>query len=232
MAKQPTKKKAPAKKAPAKTKKPEEEVTIIPAPKEQPAPPPPPPPQQMPQPPKKPGETLWENGILFMDKEFNQENCMPLVRAIMEYNMSPEGQRPEVIHLYINSPGGAVNSALHLIDTIKQSKIPVYTYGMGMIASCGVLLMMSGEKGHRYITQNTSVMSHQYSWGSRGKEHELMSIVKEFELSTERMLDHYKKCTGKSEAYIRKYLLPESDMWLTPEETVKHGIADKIIQTY
>jgi len=232
MAKKPEKKRAPAKKAPAKTKKPEEEVTVIPAPKEQPAPPPPPPQMPPQMPPKKPGETLWENGILFMDKEFNQENCMPLVRAIMEYNMSPEGQRPEIIHLYINSPGGAVASAMHLIDTIKQSKIPVYTYGMGMIASCGVLLMMSGEKGHRYITQNTSVMSHQYSWGSRGKAHELMSIVKEFELSTERMLDHYKKCTGKSEAYIRKFLLPESDMWLTPEETVKHGIADKIIKTY
>ena len=78
----------------------------------------------------------------------------------MEYNMTPEPQRPEIIHLYINSPGGQVASAFHLIDTIKQSKIPVYTYGMGMIASCGVLLMMSGEKGHRYVTQNTSVMSH------------------------------------------------------------------------
>ena len=229
MAKEPAKKK-PVKKAPAK--KPAEETTVIPQPKEQPAPPPPPPQMPPQMPPKKPGETLWENGILFMDKEFNQENCMPLVRAIMEYNMSPEGQRPEVIHLYINSPGGAVHSAFHLIDTIKQSKIPVYTYGMGLIASCGVLLMMSGEKGHRYITQNTSVMSHQYSWGSRGKEHELMSIVKEFELSTERMLEHYKKCTGKNEKYIRQYLLPESDCWLTPEETVKHGIADKIIKTY
>ena len=229
MAKEPTKKKT-TKKAPAK--KPVEETTVIPTPKQLPTPPPPPQPPQMPQQPKKPGEILWENAVLFMDKEFNQDNCMPLVRAIMEYNMSPEGQRPEVIHLYINSPGGAVASAMHLIDTIKQSKIPVYTYGMGMIASCGVLLMMSGEKGHRYITQNTSVMSHQYSWGSRGKEHELMSIVKEFELSTDRMIAHYKKCTGKSEAYIRKFLLPESDMWLTPEETVKHGIADKIITTY
>lgn len=36
-----------------------------------------------------------------------------------------------------------------------------------MIASCGVLLMMAGEKGHRYLTQNTSVMSHQYSWADR-----------------------------------------------------------------
>ena len=144
-----------------------------------------------------------------------------------------ESQAPDKdIMIYINSPGGAVNSAFHLIDVFKQSEIPVYTYGMGMIASCGVLLMMAGEKGHRYITQNTSVMSHQYSWGSRGKEHELMSIVKEFELSSERVLDHYKKCTGKNEAYIRKWLLPESDCWLNPEETIKHGIADKIIMTY
>lgn len=229
MAKAPAKKKAPTKKAPAK--KPDESITVIPKPKEQPAPPPMPMPQP-PQPPKKPGEILWENGVLFMDKEFNQENCMPLVKMIMEYNMMPEEQRPEVIRLYINSPGGHVHSAFHLIDTIKQSKIPVHTYGMGMIASCGVLLMMSGEKGHRYITQNTSVMSHQYAWGSSGKEHELFAVIKEFELSTERMIEHYKKCTGKNETYIRKHLLPESDQWLTAEETVKHGIADKIIQTY
>jgi len=227
MAKEPKKK--VTKKAPAK--KPVETTKVIPKPKVAPPPPPMPMPQQPPQ-PKKPGEMLYDAGVLFMDKEFNQENCMPLVKMIMEYNMMPAETRPEVIHLYINSPGGAVNSAFHLIDVIKQSDIPVYTYGMGMIASCGVLLMMAGEKGHRYITQNTSVMSHQYSWGSRGKEHELMSIVKEFELSTERMMDHYKKCTGKNEAYIRKWLLPESDCWLNPEETLKHGIADHIITTY
>ena len=214
-------------------KKPEvKEPKVIPTPKEPTAPPPMPTPPPRPTEPKKPGELLYENGVLFMDKEFNQENCVPLVKMVMEYNMMPAETRPEVIHLYINSPGGAVNSAFHLIDVIKQSEIPVYTYGMGMIASCGVLLMMSGEKGHRYITQNTSVMSHQYSWGSRGKEHELMSIVKEFELSSGRMLNHYKKCTGKNEAYIRKWLLPESDCWLNPEETIKHGIADKIITTY
>ncbi|MDA9302539.1 ATP-dependent Clp protease proteolytic subunit [bacterium] len=214
-----------------KTKEKALDTGIIPTPKTTPTPPPVAMPQP-PMPPKKPGEALYENGVLFMDKEFTQENCMPLVRMIMEYNMMPAETRPEVIHLYINSPGGAVNSAFHLIDVIKQSEIPVYTYGMGMIASCGVLLMMAGEKGHRYITQNTSVMSHQYSWGSKGKEHELMSIVKEFELSTDRMMDHYVKCTGKNVSYIRKNLLPESDCWLTTEETIKHGIADHVIQTY
>lgn len=205
---------------------------VIPEPKEAPTPPAPPPMPTPPPAPKKPGEALYENGVLFMDKEFNQENCMPLVKMIMEYNMMPEHQRPEVIRLFINSPGGAVHSAFHLIDVIKQSRIPVHTYGMGMIASCGVLLMMAGEKGHRYLTQNTSIMSHQYSWGSGGKEHELMSIIKEFELSSGRMIDHYKKCTGKTEKYIRKHLLPESDVWLTTEEAVKHGIADHVVETY
>ena len=179
-----------------------------------------------------PGKYLRQAGILYMDKEFNQDNCMPLVKMILEYNLMPKAQQPEHITLYINSPGGAVHSAFHLIDTIKQSKIPVHTVAMGLAASCGVLLLMSGVKGHRYVTQNTSVMSHQYAWGSKGKEHELMGMIKEFEMSTKRMIDHYKKCTGKNEKYIRKHLLPETDCWLSPEEVVKHGIADQIVETY
>lgn len=224
--------KEPTKKTSTKTKEEAPKPSVIPTPKQAPQMPPPPPPQQMPSQPKKPGETLWESGVLFMDKEFNQENCMPLVRAIMEYNMLPEDQRPEIIHLYINSPGGLVSSAWHLIDTIKQSAIPVYTYAMGMAASCGCLLLMSGEKGHRYVTQNTTVMSHVYSAGSGGKEFDLYSRVKSFEQTTRNMLEHYKKCTGKNEQYIRKHLLPPEDVWLSPEEAVKHGIVDHIIETY
>ena len=157
---------------------------------------------------------------------------MPLVAQLLEWNMMPEGKGPEHVKLYINSPGGSVHSAFHLIDTIKMSRIPVHTIAMGLAASCGCLLLMSGVKGHRYITQNTSVMSHQYSWGSKGKEHELYGIVKEFEMSSGRMVNHYKKCTGKSETYIRKNLLGATDQWLTPEEVLKHGIADKIVETY
>ena len=175
------------------------------------------------------GQVLRDNGILMLTKEFNQENIMPLVAQIMEWNMTTDLDH---IKLYINSPGGSVHSAFHLIDVMKQSKIPVHTIAMGLAASCGVLTLMAGEKGHRYITQNTSVMSHQYAWGSKGKEHELYGMIKEFELSSKRMIEHYKKCTGKSEKYIRQHLLPETDQWLSSREVLKHGIADKIIKTY
>lgn len=206
--------------------------SVIPEPKSIPEPPPPPPMPMPPAPPKMPGDFLRESGVLFMDKEFNQENCMPLVKMIMEYNLMPEDKQPEIIHLYINSPGGMVASAWHLIDTIKQSRIPVYTYAMGMAASCGCLLLMSGERGHRYVTQNTSVMSHVYSAGSGGKEFDLYARMKSFEQTSYNMVEHYKKCTGKSEKYIRQHLLPAEDVWLTPEEVLKHGVADVVIKTY
>jgi ATP-dependent Clp protease protease subunit len=181
---------------------------------------------------EQPGKLLTENGILLLTSAFNQENIMPLVARIMEYNLLAEALRPEYITLIINSPGGSVHSAYHLIDVMKSSKIPVHTVGMGLIASCGVLTFMAGAKGHRRITKNTSVMSHTYSWGSGGKEHELYAIQKEFEMSSQRMLDHYRKCTGKTEKYIRKHLLSPQDEWLTPEECVAHGLCDEISDIY
>jgi ATP-dependent Clp protease protease subunit len=115
---------------------------------------------------------------------------------------------------------------------MKGSKIPIHTIGLGMIASCGVVTFMAGAKGHRYLTPNTSILSHQYSWGSHGKEHELFAVVREFELSTERMIEHYKKCTGMSEKKIRQVLLPPEDIWLSADEAIKYGIADKIKKVY
>ena len=159
----------------------EMKTNVIPEPKVLPEQPPMPPMPMPPTPPKQPGEFLRENGVLHMDKDFNQENCMPLVKMIMEYNLTPEKDAPKVIHLYINSPGGYVDSCMHLIDIVKQSRIPVYTYGMGSIASCGVMLMMAGQKGHRYLTQNTAVMSHEFSGGTRGQYHDMLDAQSHME---------------------------------------------------
>ena len=111
---------------------------------------------------------------------------------------------------------------------MKGSGIPIKTVGLGMIASCGILTFMAGHKGSRILTPNTSILSHQYSWGSRGKEHELYAVMREFEMSTERMLTHYKKCTGLTEKKVRQYLLPAQDCWLSAKEAKKLGICDKI----
>jgi len=60
----------------------------------------------------------------------------------------------------------------------------------------------------------------------------LFAQVKEFELSTKRMIEHYKKCTGLTEKDIRKYLLPPEDVWLSATESRKLGICDAVKSVY
>jgi len=179
-----------------------------------------------------PGKLLTDAAIIMLTDEFNQRNIMPIVARIMEYNLMPKELRPEFITLIINSPGGSVHSCFHLIDVMKSSKIPVHTVAQGMVASCGVLTLIAGAKGHRTATHNTSIMSHTWSWGANGNSHDLEAIQKEFAQSTERMIAHYKKCTGKTEKYIKTHLVGHTDAWLTPAEALKHGLIDEIKETY
>jgi len=148
------------------------------------------------------------------------------VEWIFEANFSEE--RPELLNLIITSPGGDLNAAFALIDVMKGSAIPVRTIGLGQIASAGLMIFIAGQQGQRILTPNTSILSHQYSWGAVGKEHELFATVKEFDLTTKKMVAHYKKCSGMDEKTIRETLLPPQDVWLSPVEAKKYGLCDEI----
>ena len=172
-------------------------------------------------------DELLKKGVrIFMD-DVDADSMAPLIEWILAANMSWKKTHKELI-LGICSPGGNLNECFALLDVIMGSKIPIRTVGMGMIASCGLLMFISGTKGKRTLTPNTSILSHQYSWGSFGKEHELFATVREYELTTERLINHYKKCTGLDEKMIREKLLPPSDVWLSASEAKELGICDNI----
>ena len=118
---------------------------------------------------RQPGELMWNAGIYYMADGFTFDSTKPIVQWIIEKNLLPSNERPKELTLIINSPGGSVHAAFALIDTMKGSAIPIKTVGLGLIASCGVLTFMAGTKGRRILTPNTSILSHQYSWGSSGK---------------------------------------------------------------
>ena len=186
----------------------------------------------MPLPAGKELPSLEDNNVCLFMSDFDDKTVRPVIEFILRKNLLPNKERPSHLTLIICSPGGGMSSAFALIDVMKGSSIPIHTVGLGQIASCGLLTFMSGTKGHRVVTPMTSIMSHQYSWGSFGKEHELLSRVKEFELTSQRMLELYKECTGLDEKTIRKVLLPSQDIWLTAEEAVKYGIADEVKETF
>ena len=173
-----------------------------------------------------PSDVVRDNGIYLLMEDITVKSCKEVIHWILEENLK-EKKKP-FLQLMITSPGGDVSACFALVDAMKGSKIPIRTIGLGLIASCGLLLFIAGEKGHRTLTPNTSILSHQWSWGSSGKEHELFATVREFELTSKRLMEHYRKCTGLTEKTIRDVLLPPQDVWLDSKEAVKYKLCDRV----
>ena len=177
-----------------------------------------------------PDADLYKNGTFLFMNDVDEMTCKDAIEFILKQNM--ERKKKPYLKLMICSNGGDVPAAFALIDVMKASKIPIHTIGLGVIASCGLMMFIAGEQGHRVLTPNTSILSHQYSWMSWGKEHELFAQVKEFELSTSRMMEHYKKCTGLTEDKIRQHLLPPEDVWLSAKDAKKLNLCDSVKNLY
>lgn len=174
-------------------------------------------------------QVLSDSGIFFIWGEINNINIYPAVQFILEKNIQPNNLSE--LRLIINSPGGNLTDAMALVDIMKLSSLPIQTIGLGQIASSGLLIFMSGTRGRRSVTTNTSIMSHQFSTEMAGKEHELFAISKEIEDVKRRLISLYMAGSGLSKKNVLKYLLPPTDVWLNAKEAVELGIADRIIDT-
>ncbi len=177
--------------------------------------------------PKEDSPALRDRGIFIISEGFNQILAKNVLTWILESNLDPN-RKYQHLTLIINSPGGEVPSAFAIIDAIRGSALPVHTIGLGQISSCGLLTFLAGAKGHRILTPNTAILSHQWAWGAFGKEHELLATYKEFGLTSERIINHYKTCTGQTEEVIREKLLPAQDVWLSAQEALDLNVCDEI----
>lgn len=188
-------------------------------------------------PEKKPTEAdveisvMRDHGYFLLMKDIDADSAHDVIKWIIEENLVKRGKKKSLT-LIIHSEGGDLQAGFAIIDTMQGSAIPIRTIGIGMVASAALCIFMSGEPGNRILTPNTSILSHQYSWHSDGKEHELFAAMKEFNLTRDRMLAHYRHCTGLPDDKIREFLLPPQDMWLSAEEALELGICDLIKETY
>lgn len=173
------------------------------------------------------GQALNDHGMMVLMGGIDTDSVKPVVEWILHENFVKKKKLKELL-LMICSEGGDLEPAFALIDVIKASRIPVKTVGLGQIASCGLLIFLAGTRGRRVLTPNTSVLSHQFSWGSAGKAHELFATVKEFELVQQRMVRHYQESTDLDEDTIKQVLLPPQDIYLSAEEALAYNICDAV----
>lgn len=168
---------------------------------------------------------LHNSGSFFLTGEIDDISTGEVVKWILSENVS---KKHTELRLFINSCGGDLYSAFGLIDIMKASKIPIHTIGVGSLMSAAFLIFMTGHKGGRLLTRNTTVMSHQFSTYYEGKEHDVKASEKETRTVKQRMLDIIKESCSMDERAVKRKLLPPSDVWLSAQECIDLGVADAI----
>ena len=172
-------------------------------------------------------QALNDAGMYVFTGTVDMDSVRPVIEWILHENWVSKKRRKELL-LMICSEGGDMSAAFALIDVIRSSKIAVKTVGLGCIASSGLMIFLAGTRGRRVLTPYTSILSHQFTWNSDGKTHELFATMKEFTLAQTRMINHYRTSTGLDDETIKAALLPPHDVWLSAEEALKWGICDAI----
>jgi len=140
-----------------------------------------------------------------------------------------ESENPEKeIYMYINSPGGVVTAGLAMYDTMQYIKCPVITICIGQAASAGSLLLVAGAKGKRYALPHSRIMTHQPSGGVRGQVTDILIHAQEIDKMKKMLNNIYVKHTNQSLEFIED--LMERDKFFSPEEALKIGLIDRIIE--
>lgn len=167
---------------------------------------------------------LLEDRIIYLGEEVNHHTANLIVAQLLFLESKDPNKD---ITLYINSPGGSVYDGLAIYDTMQFIKSDVSTIGMGMQASMGAFLMSSGAKGKRFLLPNSTVMIHQPSAGTRGKVTDMEIDLKEGLRLKKKLNEILSENTGQKLAKISADA--ERDYWMTADEAVTYGIADKVI---
>jgi len=169
---------------------------------------------------------LLKDRIVFLHGTITQESAANVIAQLL-YLEKEDHKTP--VQLFIMSPGGAIQPGMAIIDTMHHIKPPVYTVGIGQIASMASIIAAAGEWGHRYLLPHTSVMIHQ-PWINgldRVNTSELVATAQMLDRLKEEIIRMLAKYTENTITAIRKAI--EVDKWMTAQEAIDFGLADEII---
>ncbi len=171
-------------------------------------------------------QRLLKERIVFLGSEVRDANANAICAQMLLLN----AEDPKAdIFLYINSPGGSVDSGMAIYDTMQYISNDVATVAMGLAASMGQFLLCAGAPSKRYALPHSRIMMHQPSGGLGGSASDI-KIQAEQSLHIKRQLFALISThTGQSVEQIAADA--DRDRWFTPEEAREYGFIDDVVSS-
>ncbi len=154
-----------------------------------------------------------------------------LARDVVARILTLADDSTQPIQIYVNSPGGHVESGDSIHDTIKfvRSSVPIYMIGTGWVASAAALIYAAGEKRLRFCLPNTRFLLHQPMGGVQGPATDIDIEAREIIKMRERLSQIFAAETGQPVERVRKDT--DRNYWMSAAEAVDYGLAYKIIRS-
>ena len=176
--------------------------------------------------------SVIDNNEVYFYNDINTDSALminktlsDLSRQLLIAKITFDLQETPHIKLHINSDGGEVFGALSVVDRISSSKVPIYSYAEGLVASASTLISVSCHK--RYIRKNTILLIHQVRSWFEGTYEDFNDEKQNMDLIMKIVKDVYLKRTKFTEDELNTLL--KRDIYLNAEDAIKYGLADEII---
>ncbi len=170
-------------------------------------------------------QSLLANRIVFLGSEVKDENANAICAQMLLLNAEDPHKD---IYLYINSPGGSIDSGMAIYDTIHWISNDVATVAIGLAASMGQFLLSGGTPGKRYALPHARILMHQPSGGIGGTASDIKIQAEQSIHLKHEMAALIASHTGQTVEQIERD--SDRDRWFTAQEALEYGFIDHVYE--
>ena len=168
-------------------------------------------------------DKLLKNRTILIYGEINMEVAMDITKRLLILDAESQDE----IRIFINSPGGHVESGDTIFDMIRFVQSPVKVIGTGWVASAGALIYAAAERENRYSLPNTRFLLHQPAGGASGQAADIAIEAQEIIKMRRRLNEIFAQQTGQPIEKVEEDT--DRNFWMSAKEAQAYGLVDKII---
>lgn len=168
---------------------------------------------------------LFESRTVIISGEINQDLAGRVIAELTALGAASDNP----ITVFVNSPGGHVDSGQAMHDAIRFIKPRVLMIGTGWVASAGALIYIAAAREDRYCLPNTRFLLHQPAGGVNGRESDVAIEAEQIVRMRERINRMIARATGQPLERVERDT--ERNFWLTAEEALEYGLVGRIVES-
>jgi len=170
-------------------------------------------------------ERLLKNRTILIYGPIDMDVAMDVTRRLLVM----DAESHEEIRIFINSPGGHVESGDTIFDMIRFVQSPVKVIGTGWVASAGALIYAAADVENRYSLPNTRFLLHQPAGGATGQASDIAIEAQEIIKMRRRLNEIFARQTGQSIEKVEEDT--DRNFWMSAGQAKEYGLVGHIIDS-